>query len=316
MNWRSAPRPPERCPAGSVLVQARSVGVELGGRAVVSDLDLEVRAGELVALVGPNGAGKSTVLSMLSGDRAAGTGVVEIDRAPLGAWSDVELAMRRAVLPQQSTVSFRFQVRDVVAMGRAPWSSNATREEDRSAIDRAISEAGIGHLLHRSFSELSGGEQARVSLARVLAQDTQVLLLDEPTAALDLAHQEHVLGAVRNRVDDGAAGLLVVHDLELAGAYADRVVLLQEGRVVADGAPAEVLTAERLSLVYGHPVEVVEHPRSASPVILPVRAHGSCPALTPDGRIDRRIAGSASTPEPPATPLNTPDPITEPLDAS
>lgn len=275
MNWRSAPRRPDRMPIGSVVLEARDVGVELGGRPVVSQLDLQVRSGELVALVGPNGAGKSTVLSMLSGDRAPGAGDLSVDGEPLGAWSDVELAMRRAVLPQLSTVSFRFQVRDVVAMGRAPWSSTASRAEDRTAVERAIGEAGVGHLLDRSFSELSGGEQARVSLARVLAQDTQILLLDEPTAALDIAHQEHVLGAVRNRVDDGAAGLLVVHDLELAGAYADRVVLLQEGRVVADGPPVEVLTSELLSTVYGHPVEVVEHPRTASPVVLPVRAHGS-----------------------------------------
>lgn len=280
---------------------------------MVRGVDLAVRAGELVALVGPNGAGKSTLVAVVAGDLAAEAGSVAVAGAPIGRWAPAELAMRRAVLPQRSEVAFAFTVREVVAMGRAPWNGTDRGEQSTSvgAIERAVHEAGVAHLLDRSVRDLSGGEAAMVALARVLAQDTQALVLDEPTAALDVAHQELVLGAVRRRVAGGCGALVVVHDLQLAGAHADRVVVLDDGCVVADGSPGHVLSADLLSRVYRHRLEVVPHPRTGSPLVVPVRVHDACPALAADGRPDPLSAAGVAVPAgPPAVP--TTDPVRRP----
>lgn len=266
------PRLPVVARPGATLAAVTGAGAVLGGRAVLHDVTLTVGVGELVALVGPNGAGKSTLLAVLAGDVPAATGTVEIDGDRLGSYSPIELALRRAVLPQQVTVGFPFTVDDVVRMGRAPWARTPAAAGDDAAVDRAIADADIAHLVHRTFPTLSGGERARVALARALAQSTQLLLLDEPTAALDLHHQETILGVVRRRVDAGAGAVVVLHDLSLAAAYADRVVLLRGGAVVADGPPASVLRPDRLSDVYGHAVDVVPHPVTGDLLVVPARA--------------------------------------------
>lgn len=257
---------------GAVTLRARGVGLERGaGRRVLDGVDFDVVAGRIVALVGPNGAGKSTLLAALAGELEPSAGTVELDGRPLTEWAPVEQARRRAVLPQQHTVGFPFTAREVVAMGRAPWARTDRQDDDEIRIAAALAATDVEHLAGRHFPALSGGERARVALARVLAQDTATLLLDEPTAALDLGHQEQVLQLARARAAAGAAVVVVLHDLGVAAAYADRVAVLESGRIAADGPPREVLTTALLTRVYKHPVDVFDHPVTGAQLVLPVR---------------------------------------------
>ena len=242
-----------------------------GGRTILDDATIDVRAGELHALVGPNGAGKSTLFGVLAGDVAPAAGVVELDGAPLRGIPPRELARRRAVLLQTNAVSFPFTVEQVVRMGRTPWARTPAEDDDDRVVAAAMAETDVAGLAARSYPSLSGGERARVSLARVLAQATDVLLLDEPTAALDLRHQEDVLRVARARAAAGAAVAIVLHDLNAALGHADRTTLLSGGRVVASGPPAEVLTADRVAAVYDQAVDVFPHPVSGVPVVAPRR---------------------------------------------
>ena len=224
---------------GAALIEARGVGVRLDGRGILTGIDLDVRAGEILALVGPNGAGKSTLLSVLSGDASPNEGEVTLLGRPIGDYRALELARLRSVLTQANAVSFPFRVIEIVQMGRNPWMRSSTVDDDRDAVIRAVEAADVEHLLGRRFTSLSGGEQARVSLARVLAQSTGIVFLDEPTAALDLRHQEEVMRVARGLAAQGRAVVVVVHDLSLAGAYADRIALLDSGRLDALGTPLE-----------------------------------------------------------------------------
>ena len=256
----------------SVVLSARGVTVIPDGsrREILSDASIEVRAGEVHALVGPNGAGKSTLFGVIAGDIAPTAGVVELDGAPLGRLRAKDLARRRAVLLQQNAVSFPFTVAQVVEMGRAPWARTPQADDDEEAIAEAMADTDVASMAARGIPSLSGGERARVALARVIAQRTDIVLLDEPTAALDLRHQEDVLALARRRAREGAAVAVVVHDLNAAFS-ADRVTLLARGRVVAGGAPAEVLTATRIEEVYEQAVDVFPHPVTVSPVVMPRR---------------------------------------------
>lgn len=266
------PRRPDPPAVGEVAVAAQGAIVEVEGRAILDGASVEVRGGEVVALVGPNGAGKSTLVGVLSGDIVPVSGAVAVGGVPLADWSGLELALRRAVLPQQVGVTFPFTVREVVEMGRAPWVALDGDLDGEAVIEACLARADVAHLADRTYPTLSGGERSRAALARVLAQDTGVLLLDEPTAALDLHHQEMVLRLARERAMTGVAVAVVLHDLGLAAAHADRIVVLDGGRVVVDGPPAEVLQPALLSAVYRHPVEVLPHPRTGELIVLPVRA--------------------------------------------
>lgn len=262
---------PEPVVADDTLLEALGVCVDLGGNRVVDEIDLRARAGEVLALVGPNGAGKSTLLSALAGDLAPSRGTVEVHGRPVSGWSALELAMRRAVLPQAATLSFPFKVADVVSMGRAPWAGTPRDDADEYHVAEALRRCEIEEFAARPFPALSGGERARVALARVLAQDTAILLLDEPTAALDLRHQELVLRLCRERAEGGVAVVVVLHDLGLAAGYCDRVAVLHHGRMEACGPPADVFEAELLSRVYRQEVEVLPHPHSEDLIVLPRR---------------------------------------------
>ena len=250
-------------------VVATGVGVSLDGHRILSNIDLAVAPGEVVALVGPNGAGKSTLLAAISGDVPIDTGSIEIAGRALADYRHLELARERAVLTQDNQLSFPFTVSQVVAMGRSPWTRTDRFDEDEVAIAQAMLAMDIDHLADRRFTSLSGGEKARVSLARVLAQRTPIVMLDEPTAALDLRHQEDVMRAVRTLASAGTAVLVVVHDLSLAAAYADRVAIIAQGTLIAAGSPEQVLTAAQVSSVYGLPVEVSL--ASGRPVVVPLR---------------------------------------------
>ncbi|MEV4038850.1 heme ABC transporter ATP-binding protein [Streptomyces umbrinus] len=265
------PAPPDPVHPGDVLAGTEALHVRLGGREVLSGVDVTARAGEVLALVGPNGAGKSTLLGALAADLPAAAGVVRVHGRPASDWSAQELALRRAVLPQSAALSFPFAVEEVVRMGRAPWAGRPEEGEDDAAVASAMAATEVTDFAGRSFSALSGGERARVALARVLAQRTRLLLLDEPTAALDLRHQELVLRVCRARAHAGDAVVVVLHDLGLAAAYAHRVVILRAGRAVADGRPAEIFTDRLLSDVYQQPVEVFPHPRTGEVLVAPVR---------------------------------------------
>ena len=253
----------------TVAMRADAVGVTLGGRHVLADVTLEVNAGEVLALVGPNGAGKTTLLSVLSGEREPSSGRVTLDDRDLGSFSALELARRRSVLTQENQLSFPFRVDQIVEMGRSPWARTPQLEDDDRVLELAMSRTDIAGLTSRRFTELSGGERARVSLARVLAQNTGIVLLDEPIAALDLRHQEDVLRLVSDLAAEGRAIVIVLHDLSLAGAFADRIGLVSEGRLVALGSPQEVLTAAAISSVYGLAVEIIE--RDGRPLVVPIR---------------------------------------------
>jgi len=256
---------------GEVVISAHDVRVERGGRALLDQVSLELHAGEVLALLGPNGAGKSTLLSVLSGDVTPDGGTVHFGGREMHEWSLIELARRRSVLLQDNQITFPFTVHQIVEMGRAPWRRTPLEEDDNEAISEALAAADIAHLGNRRVPSLSGGERARVAFARVMAGRTGVLMLDEPTAALDLGHQEAVLGLARDRARAGDAVLVVLHDLNLAAAFADRVALLRGGQLVACGSPDQVLTAEIVSDVYRHPVEVIPHPVSGAGFVVPLR---------------------------------------------
>lgn len=247
-----------------------SVFVKRSARWIVNNVSLDVFPGEVLALVGPNGAGKSSILATLSGDLTPHDGSATLLGKPTSSYRPVQLARCRAMLLQANSVSFPFTVGRVVEMGRSPWSGQPEEEGDQAAIDRAVDAVDIGHLTSRRFSELSGGERARVSLARVLAQDTAIVLLDEPTAALDLHHQERVMRLVRSLAEEGKTVVVVVHDLTLAAAYADRVALVVDGRIDATGSPLEVITPEAISEVYRVEVEVVTSSRGHR-IVVPKR---------------------------------------------
>ncbi|MGX1514288.1 heme ABC transporter ATP-binding protein [Streptomyces collinus] len=267
----SRPVPPPPAAPGDVLAAAEGLRVRLGGRPVLDGVDVEVGAGEVLALVGPNGAGKSTLLGALAADVPAAEGAVRIHGRPVADWSAHELALRRAVLPQSASLSFPFAVEEVVRMGRAPWAGGDREDEDEAAVAEAMARTEVTGFADRPFFALSGGERARVALARVLAQRAPLLLLDEPTAALDLRHQELVLRLCRKRARAGDAVVVVLHDLALAAAYADRVALLRSGRIAAGGPPAEVFAEGLLSEVYDQPVEVFPHPRTGALLVVPRR---------------------------------------------
>jgi len=248
------------------FLQLDGVGVRFGERRILHDIHIGFAPGTLTALVGPNGAGKSTLLAVASGDVEADAGQVILHDRPIAHWKAMALARERAVMPQDHAVRFAFSVEEVVAMGRLPHAADPVR--DAARVDQALEQAEMARLRRREVQTLSGGEAARATFARVLAQDTPLLLLDEPTAALDLRHQERTLRTVRGLADEGACVIVVLHDLNLAAGYANRIVLLEQGRVAADGTPDQVLTREHIERVYQQSVVVLRHPLRDVPLVV------------------------------------------------
>jgi iron complex transport system ATP-binding protein len=254
------------------VLRAVDVSYRAGEHLLLDEVDVVARSGELTAIAGPNGAGKSTLLKILAGDLVSTSGSVTLHGEPLDQYSAGRLARQRAVLPQQTLLTFAFTVEEIVMMGRHPHHGTlrGDHETNLRIVRDSMARTEMLELAGRAFPTLSGGEQARATLARVLAQETPVLLLDEPTAALDIRHQQIVLGIARDLATEGATVVIVLHDLNLAAVYADRLILLAQGRVAAAGPPREVLTVERLRNVFACPVAVVGHPVHDCPLVIPL----------------------------------------------
>lgn len=241
------------------VLQAEAIEVRAGSKSLIRDVSLTLAPGEFVAVIGPNGAGKSTLLGALAGDRPAAAGRVLLDGHPIGKWRKASLAHRRAVLPQHSSVAFDFTGRQIVRLGMLAHGSLSDRQKD-SIAERSLAETEALPFADQSYTVMSGGERQRVQLARVLAQcdadpaARPFLLLDEPIAGLDLAHQHAALASARRRAERGLGVLAVLHDLTMAALYADRVAILEAGRMTALGPVETTLDPTLLSQVFATPI--------------------------------------------------------------
>jgi iron complex transport system ATP-binding protein len=243
---------------------------------VVDGVDLGVAPGELTALVGPNGSGKSTLTALLAGGLGGGRGRVEVAGRPLASLPAPERAALVGWLPQETAPAFAFTVAETVAFGleRGRPGLGLAGPEERERIARVLDRLGLAELASRPLASLSGGERQRALLASVLAPEPAILLLDEPTAALDPHQAARVMELLRPLAAAGRAVFTVTHDLNLASLFADRVHLLARGRIAASGTPAEVFRPERLVEVYGPGLLLQPHPRTGRPMVLPDRAAG------------------------------------------
>jgi len=252
---------------------AAEITVRIGAKTLLADVSLSLSSGEIAALVGPNGAGKSTLLRVLSGDLVPRTGIVSLKGRALASYSPGALAGHRAVLSQSISVTFPFTVAEIVRMGAG---ARRGRQIDE-LVDAALAEVDLSDFHERVITTLSGGEQQRAHFARVLVQlacgeaanGPGLLLLDEPTAALDLRHQLDVIAAARMRAARGSTVVAILHDLNLAVLLARRIVVLDRGRIVADGAPAKIITDAMLEQVFGVTGAIGRVPSPGLPFVLP-----------------------------------------------
>ena len=254
------------------MLQIQSLSVHYGNRQILYSLNLTVRTGEVLAVVGPNGAGKSTLIRAASGVLRPSGGQVAINGQNLATLSDMQRARLLAVVPQNNQLPGTFSVYQTVLLGRTPYLNwlGQTGPSDHAMTQLALEQTQISSFANRLVGDLSGGEKQRVLLARALAQDAPLLLLDEPTTYLDLQHQSSLLNLIRTLCQEKTlAVLIVLHDLNLASVYADRVALLVDGKLQATGSPEQVLTSETLTAVYHVPVHVMPHPEYGTPLVLP-----------------------------------------------
>jgi iron complex transport system ATP-binding protein len=258
------------------MIEVKDVTVCAGGRCILNHVSATLAPGKLTVALGPNGAGKTTFLRAMCGEVPLASGSVRLDGICVRIWPCKKLALRRAVMPQHSHLSFLFTVEEVVSFGRIPHEPFSTRAENAKAVREALCATGIEHLAKRLYPTLSGGEQQRVQLARVFAQvgtepgegPARYVWLDEPTSGLDLAHQHHMMRVAREMARRGFGVFCVLHDLNLASAYADEVLLFAEGCLAGRGSPSEVLRPELIRSVYGIPVVVTRNPSNGSPLVI------------------------------------------------
>ena len=248
------------------MITAQHLVVERGGRRILDLAGLNVMGGQVLGILGPNGAGKSTLLRVLAGEMRPDSGLVRFLGQDLREWDAGALARRRAVLPQASMLGFPLRAAEVVALGRTPWAGRETAATHDEACATSLRDSGVTALAGRWYASLSGGEQQRVQLARVLAQlhgatpGETALLLDEPTASLDLPHQHAILRTACRRAAQGATVIVVVHDIALAARYCGQILLMADGRLVAAGPTAAVLTEDHVGAAYGVSVRRVPDP--------------------------------------------------------
>ncbi len=261
------------------MIEARDVGVALSGKRIVSDVDFEMRPGEMAAIVGPNGSGKTTFLKALSGDLQY-RGSITLNGRELSTLKPWEAAAMRAVLPQATALSFPYTVREVVKLGLLGGRSGALAGEQDRLPERALARVDLDGFGGRFYQELSGGEQQRVQLARVLCQvwapvlegRPRYLFLDEPVSSLDIKHQLIIMNIAREFARRGGGVVAILHDLNLTAMYADRVFVMHRGRLAAAGAPSEVLSDELISRVFDCRLKVGALPQGNTPFVLPQSA--------------------------------------------
>jgi iron complex transport system ATP-binding protein len=258
-----------------MTLEAREVTVNVGDKTLIERVSVTVLPGEIVAVIGPNGAGKSTLLRALVGDVKPDAGEVYMDGKQLNEWSRRDRARVRGVLAQQSALSFAFSVLEVVLIGRGPHAGRAESPHDYAIAEAALDVCQVAHLAQRTYTTLSGGEKQRVQLARVLTQiwepvgdHTRYLLLDEPTNNLDLSHQHGTLQVARSFAIQGAAVFAILHDLNLAAQYADRIMVMVDGESLTTGTPHEVITPQTIEAAFGIPVTVMPHPNFNRPLVV------------------------------------------------
>ncbi len=260
------------------MLKARSVTYRVGEKALVANVDLALAPGAFVAIIGPNGAGKSTLLRLLSGELKPTSGSVELDGRAIGGYPAAALARRRAVVPQATALSFPFTAHEVVLLGATvPGFAVPSAHIERASME-CLRTVGLAVLADRLYTHLSGGERQRVHIARALLQlaiadrdgrEPSILMLDEPTASLDLAHQGLILSEARRQAHEGRAVLAVLHDLNLAAAFADELVLMSRGQIAARGTAQAVFSDELLSRSYGCEVRTNTTPADGVPFVLP-----------------------------------------------
>ncbi len=266
--------------ASTALAEAVGLGFGYGSRPVLRDVSFSIGPGELVALCGPNGAGKSTLLRLLLGLHAPSAGQVRLGGAPLGELSRRQIARRAALLPQDAPADLPLTAREAVALGRLAHLERFQPESsaDADAVSRALAATDIQALAGRPVAELSGGERHRVHLARALAQEAPLLLLDEPVSGLDLAHQLQALDLLRAMADAGRGVLVALHDLSLAARRCDRMILISEGTIRIDAAPPDVVTPALLAEVFAVEAQVLRD-GEGHPLVVPIaplpRAEGN-----------------------------------------
>lgn len=263
------------------MIEARSLSVSIGRKLILSDVDFAARPGEVTAVVGPNGSGKSTLIKAISGDLPY-SGSITLNGRELSSMRPAEAAALRAVLPQATNLSFPYTVREVVRLGILGGRSGAPLQQEESLPERALAKVDLAGFAGRYYQELSGGEQQRVQLARVLCQvwkpvldgQPRYLLLDEPVSSLDIRHQLLVMRIARAFAQDGGGVITVLHDLNLMAACADRAVVMKNGQAVASGSPEDVMRNELLSDVFDCALKVGVVPQGSTPFVLPQTAEG------------------------------------------
>lgn len=259
------------------MMQVNQLVYTAGKRTILDNISFTLSPGKVTVILGPNGAGKSTLLRLLSGGHRPSGGTVTWLNQPLHTIPPAQLAKQRAVLTQQYAIALSFTCEEVVLMGRYPHFSNQPKPEDLQAVKAAMEEMHVTHLGKRSFQTLSGGEQQRVQAARVLAQlwnnqeetSGKMLLMDEPTSGMDIQHQQLLLGKARKLAQQQYTVLIVLHDLNLAARYADEIVLLQNGRLLAAGTTATVLQPTILQQAYGIPLQLIQSADYPYPILVP-----------------------------------------------
>ena len=268
-------------------LEVKGLSFAYGGRLALDGVTFSVGEGEIVALVGPNGSGKTTLLKCIAGILKPKAGVISVKGKEVGKMSKGELSRLLAYVPQSTASAFPSTVFDAVLLGRKPYVNWGLSRRDKKVVSQVISLMGLEDLALRHLDELSGGERQKVFIARALAQEPEVLLLDEPTSNLDLRHQLEVMSLIRNLVKERRlSAIIAIHDLNLASRYADRVVMLNGGRIFAAGDPASVFTPENIAHVYG--VEALVKNEDGMPYIVLMRPHKAADLRT--GR-DPQMAG-------------------------